>query len=62
MQHVKKTIGENNIPESTTVVVVKALPRSTAVCEREAKQKEKCDPHARRERWTQAVGNNNSYI
>ena len=44
MQNVKKTIGESMISEGTTVVVVKALSRGRAVCERETKNKKNVIP------------------
>ena len=44
MQNVKKTIGESNIYESTTVVVVKPVSRADAVCGREAKNKKNAIP------------------
>ena len=44
MQNVKKTIGESKISTNTTVVVVKALSRSAAVCGREAKNKKNAIP------------------
>ena len=44
MQNVKKTIGESMISEGTTVVVVKALSRGHAVCERETKNKKNVIP------------------
>ena len=62
IQNVKKIIGESNISESTTVVVVKDLfSRSRRSAARD-KTQETCDPHARRARRTQAGGNNNNYI
>ena len=39
MQNVKKTIGESMISWTATVVVVKALSRGNAVCERQTKNK-----------------------
>ena len=62
MQNVKKTIGESKIPESTTDVVVKDRIGDSSGAAARSKKQEKCDPHARRERWTQAVGNNNNYL
>ena len=62
MQNVKKTIGESTISESTTDVVVKVPFCKSRRSAARSKKQEKCDPHARRERRTQAGGNNNNYI
>ena len=62
IQNVKKTIGESNISESTTVVVVKVKFFRSRRSVARSKTQEKCDPHARRERQTQAGGNNNNYL
>ena len=62
MQNVKKTIGESKIPESTTDVVVKNRIGDSSGAAARSKKQEKCDPHARRERWSQAGCHNNNYI
>ena len=62
MQNVKKTIGESKISESTPGVVVKHPCFSSRRSAARSKKQDKCDPHARRERRTQAGGNNNNYL
>ena len=62
MQKFKKTIGESTISESTPVVVVKAPFFRSRRSAARGKQQETCDPHARRERRTQAGGNNNNCL
>ena len=62
MQNVKKTIGESTISESTPVVVVKTPFFDSRRSAARGNKQEKCDPHARRERRTQAGGNNNNYL
>ena len=62
MQNVKKTISESTIFGSTTVVVVKNPIGRSRRSAAKSKKQEKCDPHARRERWAQSGGNNNNYI
>ena len=62
MQNVKKTIGESKIPESTTDVVVKDRIGDPSGAAARSKKQEKCDPHARRERWSQAGCHNNNSI
>ena len=62
IQNVKKTIGEGNIFESTTVVVVKNQFVDSRRSAARGNKQEKCDPHDRRERRTQAGGNNNNYL
>ena len=60
MQNVKKTIGESKISESTTGVVVKNLFFDSRRSAARSNKQETCDPHARRERRTQAGWNNNN--
>ena len=62
IQNVKKTIGESKISESTTVVVVKNQFFDSRRSQARSNKQDKCDPHARRERRTQAGGNNNNYL
>ena len=63
MQNVDKTIGESNISKSTTVVVVVKSPfGDPSGAAARSKKQEKCDPHARWERWSQAGCHNNNYI
>ena len=62
MQNVKKTIGEGKIPESTTDVVVQDRICDSSGAAARSKNQKTCDPHARRERWSQAGCHNNDYI
>ena len=60
MQNVKKTIGERKISESTTVVVMKDRIGDPSGAAARSKKQEACDPHAGRERWSQAGCHNNN--
>ena len=56
IHNVKKTIGESKISESTTGVVVKGRFFDSRRFAARSNKQDKCDPHARRERRTQAGG------
>ena len=61
-QNVLKTIGGSMIFESCTVVVVNNRIGDWRRLRTRSKKEEKCHPHARRERRTQARCHNNNYI
>ena len=61
-QNVIKTIGGSMIFESYTVVVVNNRIGDRRRLRTRSKKQENCDPHARRERWSQAGCHNNNYI